>query len=63
MSQRAEFICAEVELKEDRREELAQLLIQGGFGLLRLEPIDLELENIFLSLTAPEMGKAREMHS
>ena len=63
MSQRAEFICAEVELKEDRREELAQQLIQGGFGLLRLEPIDLELENIFLSLTAPEMGKAREMHS
>ena len=50
VTQRLELIYAEVELDEDRREDLAQLLIQGGFGLLRLEPIDLELENIFLTI-------------
>lgn len=43
---------ATVELETDSREELARTLIQAGLGLRRLERVRLELESIFLKLTA-----------
>lgn len=40
-----------VELAEPRPEALAEILVQGGFGLRRLEPVKSELESMFLKLT------------
>jgi ABC-2 type transport system ATP-binding protein len=43
---------ATVELTVDVREELARAIVQAGMGLRRLERVRVELEDIFLSLTA-----------
>jgi ABC-2 type transport system ATP-binding protein len=40
-----------VELAEPKPEALAEILVQGGFGLRRLEPVKSELESMFLKLT------------
>ncbi len=48
------FTLAQVVLDGDAREELAARLIQAGMGLRRLERVEVELENIFLSLTSGE---------
>jgi ABC-2 type transport system ATP-binding protein len=49
--EQGDLLEAAVELSDDRREELARLLVQDGLGLLRLERTRLELEGIFLKLT------------
>jgi ABC-2 type transport system ATP-binding protein len=38
----------------DRREEIAQAVIQGGWGLLELRRVGMSLEEIFLKLTTEE---------
>jgi ABC-2 type transport system ATP-binding protein len=40
----------------DRREEIASLVVQEGWGLLELRPIGMSLEEIFLRLTTHEDG-------
>ncbi len=45
------ILFATVELKEDRRDEVARAVVQAGLGLLGLEKMQLELESIFLELT------------
>jgi ABC-2 type transport system ATP-binding protein len=40
-----------VDLARAAPEELAQLIVGGGFGLRRLEPVKSELESMFLKLT------------
>lgn len=52
-------VRAGIELATDAREELARALIQAGLGLRRLERVQLELENIFLSLTAADSAAAK----
>lgn len=44
----------------DRREEIASLVVQEGWGLLELRPIGMSLEEIFLRLTTHEDGQAVE---
>jgi ABC-2 type transport system ATP-binding protein len=46
-----------VDTTRDLREELARELVQGGFGLLRLSPAEMELEAIFVKLTQRASGK------
>ena len=43
---------------EDRRRELAQLVVSNGWGLLELRPTRLSLEEIFLQLTTDESAAA-----
>ncbi|RMF85400.1 MAG: ATP-binding cassette domain-containing protein [Nitrospirae bacterium] len=38
----------------DRREQIAEAVVSGGFGLLALEPQSLSLEEVFLQLTTEE---------
>lgn len=49
----------QVETTKDLREELARSLVQGGFGLLRLSPTEMELESIFVRLTQNSSKEAR----
>ena len=63
IQERAGVVHAEIELLEDKRESLARALIENDLGLRRLEPIDLELENIFLSLTGHQDPKKSEQPS
>jgi ABC-2 type transport system ATP-binding protein len=42
---------------EDLRETISGLIAQKGWGLLRLQPINMSLEEIFLSLTTTEAEK------
>jgi ABC-2 type transport system ATP-binding protein len=44
----------ECELGTDHRAELAAVVVQGGWDLLELRPVDLTLEEIFLQLTTAE---------
>ncbi|MBU0495664.1 MAG: ABC transporter ATP-binding protein [Chloroflexi bacterium] len=46
-----EIQCA---LDTDRRADLAAVVVQGGWDLLELRPVDLTLEDIFLQLTTRE---------
>jgi len=46
-----EVQCA---LDTDRRADLAATVVQGGWGLLELRPVDMTLEEIFLRLTTTE---------
>jgi len=39
---------------EDKREEIAKFIVDGGFGLLELRPITLSLEDVFRELTTEE---------
>ena len=48
------LVLAEVDLLLDRREELAQAVVQGGLGLRRLNRVTVELESVFLQLTGGE---------
>jgi ABC-2 type transport system ATP-binding protein len=43
---------ATIELSQDSREDLAELLVKAGLGLRRFERVELELENIFMKLTS-----------
>jgi ABC-2 type transport system ATP-binding protein len=49
----------QVETAKDLREELARTVVQGGFGLLRLAPAEMELESIFVRLTQKSAKEAR----
>jgi len=49
----------EVETEKDLREELARAVVEGGFGLLRLSPAEMELESIFVRLTQNNPKEAR----
>ena len=40
----------------DLREEISNLVLQRGWGLLRLQPIQMSLEEIFLRLTEPDQA-------
>ncbi|MDP7039174.1 MAG: ABC transporter ATP-binding protein [Myxococcota bacterium] len=60
---RVGFVHAEVELLEDKRELLVRALVESGLGLRRFEPMDLELENIFLSLTGHRNAQKSEKPS
>jgi hypothetical protein len=40
--------------EEDKREEIAKLIVDGGFGLLEFRPITLRLEDVFRELTTEE---------
>ena len=40
----------------DLREEISNLVLQQGWGLLRLQPIQMSLEEIFLRLTEPDQA-------
>ena len=42
----------------DLREQISNLVYQRGWGLLRLQPIQMSLEEIFLRLTVTESGSA-----
>lgn len=42
------------ENEEDKREEIAKLIVDGGFGLLEFRPITLSLEDVFRDLTTEE---------
>ena len=42
---------------EDLRKEISNLVIQRGWDLLRLQPIQMSLEEIFLRLTEPDSDK------
>ncbi len=42
---------------DDLREAISALVLQRGWGLLRLQPIQMSLEEIFLRLTEPESDK------
>jgi ABC-2 type transport system ATP-binding protein len=42
---------------QDLREHIADLVIQRGWGLLKLQPIQMSLEEIFLRLTTAEPNK------
>jgi ABC-2 type transport system ATP-binding protein len=42
------------ENNEDKREEIAKFIVDGGFGLLELRPITLSLEDVFRELTTEE---------
>jgi ABC-2 type transport system ATP-binding protein len=50
---------AVVELGSDAREELARALVEAGLGLRRMERVQVELENIFLALTATSTPEVR----
>jgi ABC-2 type transport system ATP-binding protein len=45
------LVLVEVDLLADRREELAQAVVQAGLGLCRLGRVHAELESVFLQLT------------
>ncbi len=49
----------QVETTKDLREELSRAVVQGGFGLLRLSPAEMELESIFVRLTQKTGKEAR----
>ncbi|MGB9599138.1 MAG: ABC transporter ATP-binding protein [Myxococcota bacterium] len=42
------------EQEEDRRDEIAKHIVDGGFGLLEFRPITLSLEDVFRELTTEE---------
>jgi ABC-2 type transport system ATP-binding protein len=44
----------------DIRRDLAQLVVNNGWGLLELRPMRVSLEEIFLSLTTEEQAPAAE---
>ncbi len=46
----------ETPVEADRREAIAAAVVEGGFGLLALEPQLLSLEEVFLQLTTEEPG-------
>jgi len=48
----------ETRLDTDAREGLAAAVVEGGFGLLEMRPIDLSLEDVFLRLTTEEEAEA-----
>lgn len=48
---------ATVDLKNDARDELARAIVGANLGLLRLEKVQLELENIFLKLTEGHVSR------
>jgi len=48
----------ETPVEMDRCEVIAQAVVDGGFGLLALEPQVLSLEEVFLELTTEEAGEA-----
>jgi hypothetical protein len=54
---RARFIV-ESERDTDLREGLAAMVVQAGWGLLELEPLEPTLEDIFLHLTAQARAAA-----
>ncbi|MBI4042871.1 MAG: ATP-binding cassette domain-containing protein [Deltaproteobacteria bacterium] len=43
----------------DVRESAAQVVVEGGFGLLELVPVRMSLEDIFLQLTTEEVREGR----
>lgn len=59
---RARFIV-ESERDSDIRESLAAAMVQAGWGLLELEPLEPTLEDIFLRLTAQAREAARSSAS
>ncbi len=52
-----EVECA---LGADRREEIARLAVNQGWGLLELRPVRQSLENVFLQLTTSDADEALE---
>ena len=42
---------------EDLRAEISNLVLQRGWQLLRLQPIQMSLEEIFLRLTEPDSDR------
>jgi len=52
-----EVECA---LGADRREEIARLIVNQGWGLLELRPVRLSLEDIFLQLTTTDTEEMSE---
>ena len=42
--------------RADLREQISNLVLQRGWGLLRLQPIQMSLEEIFLRLTEPDQA-------
>lgn len=44
----------ECTLGVDRRAEIADAVVRGGWGLLEMRPVDMSLEEIFLNLTTKE---------
>jgi ABC-2 type transport system ATP-binding protein len=47
----------ETPVTADRREEIAAAVVEGGFGLVALEPQALSLEEVFLQLTTEDVGE------
>ncbi len=50
----AEAFLLECELGKDPREEIARVVVGGGWGLLELKTISMTLEDVFLQLTQQE---------
>ena len=50
----------ESEMQKDVRRELAQAVVQSGWGLLELHASKMSLEDIFLKLTTAETTEAVE---
>jgi len=48
----------ETPVAADRREQIAQAVVEGGYGLLALEPRALSLEEVFLELTTEDAAPA-----
>ncbi|MBI5528719.1 MAG: ATP-binding cassette domain-containing protein [Deltaproteobacteria bacterium] len=42
---------------EDRREDLARLMVEGGFGLIEMRSLSLSLEEVFRQLTTDEKAQ------
>jgi ABC-2 type transport system ATP-binding protein len=57
--QHAEFVGYEIESEPntDVRREVAQALVNGGWGLVELRPMRMSLEEIFLQLTTNEQAE------
>lgn len=60
MQENEGITSATVELSEDSREELAEVLVKAGLGLRRFERVEVELEGIFMKLTG---GSSQEVRS
>ncbi|MGB8646135.1 MAG: ATP-binding cassette domain-containing protein [Anaerolineae bacterium] len=48
----------ETTLNADRRAEIAQVVVQQGWGLLELRPVSVSLEEVFVELTMQEQPQA-----
>lgn len=53
-------LLVETKLHEDRREDIARAVVEGGYGLTGLRTVSLSLEDVFLKLTTKEEPVAEE---